>query len=131
MRILLIDDDQDDQTLFLEAVNQISGSVVCDIADSGQKGLELLESCIELPDILFLDINMPMMDGRETLTALRQTRRFDNMTVIMYSTSNSQADISWFHKMKVRYMVKPNNFPTLIGMLTRELKELALAGEEI
>ena len=126
MRILLIDDDKDDQVLFLEAVNHITGEAVCETADNGLKGFQLLVSSNELPDIIFLDLNMPLMNGRQTLDAIRSTPRFQSITIIIYSTSNSEADMKWSRSMNDKYLTKPNDFPTLIKLLRKTFHELLM-----
>ena len=118
MKILLIDDDHDDQTLFCEAVNQISNSVVCETADSGQKGLALLESSAELPDILFLDINMPMMDGQACLREIKANAKLKDIPVVMYSTTNNSAEISKYKMMGAKFLVKPPQFSKLVKSLS-------------
>ena len=127
MRILLIDDDKDDQDFFREALSQINTAVVLDTADNGIKGLELLSASVQLPDLVFLDVNMPVMNGRETLTLIRANRKFDNIRVIMYSTSNSAADIDWFKAFVVKYVVKPNSFDALVDLIEREIATCRIA----
>jgi CheY-like chemotaxis protein len=126
MRILLIDDDKDDQSLFCEALAQISTDIVCELADSGVHGLELLNSAKTLPDIIFLDINMPLMDGRETLTVIRSKQRLQNIPVVMYSTSIASSEVSWFEKMNAAYITKPNDFTHLTQLLSDHLKKAVL-----
>lgn len=121
MRILLIDDDKDDQALFREAVSDIAPDVECSFADNGIAGLRLLQSDRPLPDLLFLDVNMPLMDGRETLRLIRKDPRFQSLSIIMYSTSNSSRDVEWFFQMNTRYIVKPTCFEKLKAILREEL----------
>jgi CheY-like chemotaxis protein len=123
MKILLIDDDKDDQALFCEAINEISTDIDCGIADNGLQGLELLQKSKALPDVIFLDVNMPIMDGREMIRTIRATPRLSFLSVVIYSTSNSQQEILWFQKYSARYMVKPNSFELLVEYLREELSE--------
>jgi CheY-like chemotaxis protein len=126
MKILLIDDDRDDQVLFCEAVSQISTDITCDVADNGLEGITRLNSSKVLPDLLFLDINMPILDGRETLKLIRATPRLSDLSVIIYSTSNNKDEITWFEKLRARYVTKPNRFETLVQLLKQELVEVLM-----
>lgn len=123
MKILLIDDDKDDQTLFCEAINQISKDIVCDVADNGLQGLALLNASNELPQAVFLDVNMPIMGGRETLRIIRATPKLKKLPVTIYSTSNDKVEMAWFREMKARYIVKPNNFDAMVNVLDDALTD--------
>ncbi|HEY0741350.1 MAG TPA: response regulator [Chryseosolibacter sp.] len=128
MRILIIDDDQDDQALFCEAVGAIDNEICCETADDGIAGLRLLLTNVEqAPDIIFLDVNMPMMDGRETLKAIRKHPKLAQLPVIIYSTSSSEVDQLWFRQMDVKYLVKPNDFKSIVSMLSREMHNIKTA----
>jgi CheY-like chemotaxis protein len=124
MKILLIDDDKDDQEIFCEAVRKISPDIYCELADNGQEALTLLQSYPdrEMPELVFLDINMPIMDGRETIGAIRSNLRLRNLQVIMYSTSNNVDEIIWFQQMGAKYITKPSDFDFLVRILSGHLQ---------
>jgi len=126
MRILLIDDDKDDQEIFRDAVSEISGDISCFTADNGQVGLEFLRTCIELPDVIFLDINMPLMDGMETHKHIRTNPNLKNIKVVMYSTSSAHYEIAWFNKMETPYITKPSNFRQLVDLLKEHLTDIII-----
>lgn len=126
MNILLIDDDKDDQTLFKEAVSIISPEIQCDVAGNGHEGLLKLNSYQVLPQLLFLDINMPIMDGRETLKILKSTPRLKSLQVFIYSTSNRQDEIELFLSMGVGFITKPNKFEELVHILRKRISETGL-----
>lgn len=89
MRCLLIDDDLDDQEIFGMALESTDFQVKLDTADNGVKALEILEpEQNEPPDIAFLDLNMPLMSGKECLIRLRQIPHLDSMPIIIISTSS-------------------------------------------
>jgi DNA-binding response OmpR family regulator len=117
MRILLIDDDKDDQGLFCEAVKIISPEINCDVANNGEEGLRLLQSYRVLPVLVFLDINMPVMDGRETFKLIRSTPRLTTLAVTIYSTSNNKEEINEFTNLGASYITKPNSFEELVKLL--------------
>jgi len=97
---LLIDDDQDDKELFCEAIFAIDEQIVCYAETNGRKALEKLNSKkIENPDVIFLDVNMPIMDGWQCLSMLKSSDALKNIPVIMYSTSSQFEDIEKAQQM--------------------------------
>ena len=91
-RILLIDDDDDDQFIFLAALQDVAPSSFCHISNNALEAFEYLNVCAEVPDMLFLDLNMPMMNGFEFLLILKSDPRFSPVPVIIFSTSDNPGD---------------------------------------
>jgi CheY-like chemotaxis protein len=87
----LIDDDVDDQEIFLLALQKLNAGIVCGTADDGVEGLEILEDQSYQPDFIFVDINMPKMKGIECLEGIRKLDHLADTKVIMYSTSIDSA----------------------------------------
>jgi CheY-like chemotaxis protein len=86
--ILYVDDDKDDQEIFKKIVAHINPAIVCHLASNGSDALNLLEKSIS-PAIIFLDVNMPQMDGKELLKTIRQNSAYTDVSVVMFSTSYS------------------------------------------
>ena len=84
---LLVDDDPDDQEVFLTALADVSTSALCLVAPDGDRALELLYNEETMPDYIFLDLNMPRMNGFEFLAALKKSKILKNIPVIVYSTT--------------------------------------------
>lgn len=124
MRVLLVDDDEDDRIIFQDAVRQVSFDTICYTLSDGIEALRFLYSIDHLPDILFLDINMPRIDGKQTFDAIRMNPKLARIPVVMYSTSNSETDIQWSRGRNAKYLVKPNDFPTLVNSLKQIFNEL-------
>src|SRR5438477_6348857 len=91
-RFLLVDDDTDDRELFSEAVASINPVIICDLAADAQEALEKLYKKEYTPDLIFLDINLPVMTGWQFLSNLKNTGEHRDIPVNMYSTSNNQRD---------------------------------------
>ena len=116
MVILCIDDDSEDVELFCEAVRTIDESYTCVVAKNGQQGLEVLRYL--LPDFIFLDVNMPVLDGKSTLKAIRGTTVFKQLPICMYSTSITSWENEMYRSMGADHcMVKPNSFDKLCEAL--------------
>jgi CheY-like chemotaxis protein len=121
MKCLLIDDDIDDQEIFHMALQDLNNSIDCQFASDGVNALETLtRDELFLPHCIFIDINMPRMDGVECLEKIKKINRLRNVPVCMYSTS---ADPNIVAKTKslgaVDFIVKPSNISELGDLLSR------------
>ena len=91
-KILLVDDDLDDQVIFLDALSEIATQAVCITADSGIEVFTNLKTMAPLPSIIFLDLNMPFMNGFECLERIKKDEQYKKIPVIIFTTSNNPAD---------------------------------------
>src|SRR5207302_9453827 len=91
-RFLLVDDDTDDRELFSEALVSVDPVIICDLAADAEEALKKLDKKEGPPDLIFLDINLPVMTGWQFLSNLKSTEAYKDIPVIMYSTSNNQRD---------------------------------------
>jgi CheY-like chemotaxis protein len=118
IRILLIDDDPDDQDIFMEAAAMVVPDIQCLVAKDGEQGLVTLESSSLLPDFIFLDINMPKMDGKEFLKRVKQHPVFMKIPVVIYSTSNHKSELGEYFMMGAsNFITKPSEFSLLVTYL--------------
>ena len=117
--ILLVDDDQDDQLLFQEALSEADGTVLYNSAFSGAEALDkLISGVIAIPDIIFMDVNMPRMTGLDCLKEFRKVDLLKPVPVIMYSTSCSPAyQKECFANGAAHYIEKPNDFAELCSRI--------------
>ena len=92
IRILLIDDDVDDQLIFCEIVEEISPEIECIYAHNGLEGLNKLGGMDPGPTMIFLDLNMPMMSGWECLERIRRDQVASRIPVVIMTTSDNQVD---------------------------------------
>ena len=116
MLLLCIDDDPEDVDFFCEAMKMVDPSATCLVARNGRDGLKLLETT--LPDFIFLDINMPVMGGKETLAAIKKNSRLMAVPVCILSTSVNKAETMTYREMGAyRCFIKPNTFEELCRML--------------
>ncbi|ABQ06798.1 response regulator [Flavobacterium johnsoniae] len=116
--ILLIDDDHDDAELFLEAVASLNKEISIRWIASPRAAMEELISSEYLPDLIFLDYNMPLINGGELLEKLKSNNRLSSIPVILISTPSEE-----FMKLKleqnaiIKYFKKPNSYSELIAIL--------------
>jgi CheY-like chemotaxis protein len=109
--ILCVDDDEDDLTMLREALNKEGDTYRIVEAYDGVHALELLQqikhSHQQLPCLIVMDINMPRLDGKQTLSALQRDSEFATIPVVLYSTSSSVSDVSFSTMNKVKLIKKP------------------------
>jgi CheY-like chemotaxis protein len=90
----LIDDDADDQEIFTLVLKSVNPAITCITANDGFEAVtRLTEEKTFNPDYIFLDLNMPRMDGKECLREIKKIDRLKGIPVIIYSTSSEQKDI--------------------------------------
>ena len=98
----------------MEAVKEVDPNIVCHLASSCDEGLELLNKSSVLPDYIFLDLNMPKVDGKKCLLELKKNARVKDIPVIIYSTSSLKKDIDETKAMgAVHFLTKPAAFREL------------------
>jgi CheY-like chemotaxis protein len=123
MIVLYAEDDPEDVDVFCEAVKTIDATIACIVARDGAEALEILENSIILPDYIFLDVNMPLLGGRECLTRIRGNKELRHLPVIIYTTSNRRNDIADFKQLgATQYVIKPNTFDEVLQYLSEILK---------
>ena len=123
MLILLVDDDADDYGCFREALAESHPHARCLYACNGLAALDLLAELVVQPNYIFLDINMPLMNGRELIAKLKAHAAFKDIPVIIYSTTNSEAEQVSFKKLGAdHFLVKPPKFATLVNALKELVK---------
>ena len=120
----LIDDDEDDTMLFGETVAEIDQKVRFNSAFSGKAALERLQKD-PLPTLIFLDLNMPGMDGLECLHLMKSDARLASVPVVIYTTSSHQKDVEASRNAgAVGFVTKPSDIKTLRQTLSRIIERL-------
>lgn len=122
MVILIVDDDAEDIELFGQAVNEVNSSITCVEAYNGLEALKILKRNSFLPDYIFLDINMPLMNGRKCLEEIKKDNVYKHIPVIIYSTTNDARQIEECKELGADFLTKPDSFDVLISALRKILK---------
>lgn len=107
--VLIIDDDEDDRALFLDAVSEIDRSIHCLGAHDGEDALRILDDASSpKPHFIFLDLNMPRLNGKQCLSEIRKRDHLTNIPVIIYSTTRRTEDVEETKKLgAVHFLTKP------------------------
>ncbi|MFN3488719.1 MAG: response regulator [Emticicia sp.] len=117
--ILVADDDDDDLFLVKSALEDSGFNGKTNYVSNGIELLDFLnKDTTEKPTLVLLDLNMPKKDGREALIELRQNPALDDLTIIIFTTSNSPDDIQKCYVNGANcYISKPNSFDELVEVL--------------
>jgi CheY-like chemotaxis protein len=110
--VLLADDDKDDQFLFSKAIAEMSMPVELTVISNGEKLMHhLSEHLRELPDVVFLDLNMPRKSGAECLTEICSNKRLQHLPIIIFSTYLHKDILDLFYKYGAFYCIRKTTDP--------------------
>lgn len=120
IHIILADDDEDDRMFFTDAFEELKINTK---VQTFINGLELMvylnDEAAVLPQVLFLDLNMPLKNGIDCLLEIKQNDRFKDIAIAIYSTSSSEEHIEeTFVNGANIYIKKPNDFAQLKKVLS-------------
>ncbi|GGM97788.1 two-component system response regulator [Dyadobacter beijingensis] len=126
VRILLADDDNDDTFLFQEALEQVPIATDLSVAENGMELMQMLRNSTGKPDIIFLDMNMPVKNGLECLAEIRATPGHEAIPIVILSTSVAQYLWESAYRCGANlYIQKPTSFNGLVEILTKCLLDSA------
>jgi CheY-like chemotaxis protein len=111
--ILWADDDADDRHVICEIVNSYSDQYRVEEAEDGCEVLRYLHAITDkkqLPCLVVLDINMPKLNGTETLASIKRDERFKDLTVAVFTTSNSAFDRKICERYGAPMLTKPSSY---------------------
>lgn len=114
--LLLADDDEDDCAFFKEALDELLLPVSLVTVNDGVQLMEALTDSLSnnLPDVLFLDLNMPRKNGYECLTEIKETEELKDLPVIIFSTSLDMEIVDLMYEKGATYYIrKPGDFSKL------------------
>lgn len=125
--IFLVDDDQDDRDLFKEALDELRlGSEIATFENGVDLMANLFDNSAELPEMIFLDLNMPLMNGEECLNDIRSEPKFANIPIIIYSTYFDELKADLLQKKGADlYLRKPKSFKKLKWSIQYAIDALA------
>lgn len=115
--ILLIDDDEDDRDIFAIALKTASPNAVLITAPNGPDALQKLKSGAQ-PGFIFIDLNMPYMQGNKCLAEIKAMPGFKNTPAIIYTTSSNRQDAEETRNAgAAHFLVKPTSLSVLAATL--------------
>ncbi|RPD48221.1 response regulator [Paracnuella aquatica] len=125
LRVLIAEDDRDDQEILKETMQEVDPSVEVVLVSSGLKAIKALEACPDgsLPHLLILDYNMPELNGAEVLETLARHQRYEGIPKVVLSTSSSPYyKASCMERGAQGYFTKPSSYIELEALIRDILK---------
>ncbi|MBM7494808.1 CheY-like chemotaxis protein [Micromonospora luteifusca] len=113
VRILVVDDDPGDVLMIEEALADSDVDKIIDVVSDGEEAMEFLRAegrhdQARRPDVILLDLNMPRMDGRQVLGAVKQDEDLRTIPIVVLTTSNADTDIVGSYTLQANaYVTKP------------------------
>jgi len=122
--ILWADDDSDDLQLMQEVMQKTGRDYNVIEVRNGIEALDYLKQAqqnSDLPCLIILDINMPVLDGKETLSIIKKTEEYKEIPVVVFTTSESELDKLYCKRFHTEMVTKPPSFSTLSAALDKLL----------
>ena len=112
--ILCIEDDENDSVRTEKAISEINPELDVFISRNGIEAIELLNrKKNHLPCLIFLDVNMPQMNGRETIAAIKSIPELKNIPIVVLTSSTSKLDKYFFERHGATFISKPKQYAEL------------------
>lgn len=122
--ILLIDDDQDDLMLIKHTIREINDEYVLIEAENGHVAMEYLNASLvtgELPCLIVLDMNMPILNGKEFLEIITKDKIFADIHTVVFTTSTVNDEAEFCKKYNVEILTKPFKMKVLFEIVKKIL----------
>ncbi len=122
--VLCVDDDPDDRELIRNAIFKVDPSYTVAHATNGKEALTYLVRAMdtELPCLVILDINMPVMDGKQAVVEIKKHRKLDQVPIVVFSTSSHPSDLNFCQQYGVELVTKPADFKQITSEAERLLQ---------
>ncbi|MGZ5135846.1 MAG: response regulator [Flavitalea sp.] len=124
--VLCVDDDLDDRLVICDAIRDVDPTLQVVQACNGIEANQFLQcakSTGNFPCLVILDMNMPLMDGRETLKQIKMDETLKNLSIVFFTTSSNPRDQSFSVEYGVEFVTKPSNYSSIVAtfkdLLTR------------
>ena len=132
--VLIADDDLEDVEMLTTALKDAESSVNVIVAENGKKVMEQLQTTPDSighlhPCVLVMDMNMPKMDGRETVVAIKGHEHLKNLPILLFSTAKNKTDELFAEKWGVHFVQKPDSLQGL-NEVAHEILSMCRAGEK-
>lgn len=125
--ILIVDDDADDREMLRDAIHDLDGEIECKFAGNGEDALHFLDMSKAKPDLIFLDLNMPRLNGKQFLHEVKRHFQYASIPVVIYTTSKLKEDREETKKLGATYFITK---PTKLAELHNELRYVFLIMEK-
>lgn len=126
LTVLLAEDDQDDREFFKDAAESLRHPISVTSVNDGEQLLNyLLQNTTNLPDIIFLDMNMPRKNGMECLVEIKKSVQFNLIPIVMYSTSLNEDIADRLYELGAHYYIRKQGLAELKKNIEGVLERVA------
>jgi len=111
--ILCVDDDEDDLFFIKEIIVSQGHSLTISEARNGVDALNFLQAGLknnELPCLIIMDMNMPRMDGRQTINKIKENEQLATIPIVVFTTSSNLSHQKYFESMGIKFITKPFDY---------------------
>jgi CheY-like chemotaxis protein len=117
--VMLVDNDEDDQEIFIMALKKLDKPMILKSFYNGQDAVEYLRTCEVTPSWIFIDMNMPLMSGKECLIEIRKMDSLATSDIYIYSTAASPGMPDELFDLGAKdFLLKPVEFKQLVLLLS-------------
>jgi CheY-like chemotaxis protein len=123
--VLCVDDDPDDREIVCRTIEELDSTIKVIHAGDGVEAIDYLskvKNTHEQPCLVILDMNMPRMDGKQTLSKIKKDQELSDLNVVIFTTSNSPIDKTFCAQYGVELITKPDNVSTIKEQVRRLLQ---------
>lgn len=132
LNIYIADDDFDDRDFFMEALKNIDINTEVSQFDNGVDLMDKLFSDVNLPQVIFLDLYMPIMDGFECLIDIRNFKKFKDIYIIAYSSIYRDREVNQLKEDGAnQFLKKSSSLKELKKLLSKSLRKVSLKNDEV
>ena len=125
--ILIVDDDSDDHYFLRTALNKVIPQALIESVYDGEEALQYLDSCTFMPNVIFLDLNMAKISGRDTIKIIKQNEVLSKVPVVIFTTSKDEDEKAEMLKLGASgFYSKPSQIEDLIAVV-EDVKEKYLS----
>nr|WP_315207419.1 response regulator [uncultured Flavobacterium sp.] len=122
-KIFIAEDDIDEIESLTDIILEISPAIKISVTKNGNELMSLLENEKQLPEFIFLDLNMPKKTGFECLTEIRSNEKWKAIKIVILSTSSNQEQINELYQMGADlYLQKPNSYNSFKDIISKCLQ---------
>jgi CheY-like chemotaxis protein len=122
--IVCLDDDPDDRELLTSAIKDVDSSFKVINGDNGIKGMYILEQMLQIgqkPCLIILDLNMPLMDGEQTLTEIKKNPGLADIPIVVFTTASMEKNNKFFTDYGVPVVIKPVKYGSIVEQVRQLL----------
>ena len=130
--ILYVEDDHDDLLIISEAFEKYTDHLTVVHAPHGYEALQILKKMRldnKLPCLIILDINMPVMDGKETLSEIRKNDDYQNIPIVIFSTSRHLPDKEFAQNLDAAFISKPVQYSDMENLVKEFVQKCRIGTE--